>query len=225
MSECLSPLTPLSHLEHAMRDSVTANTGTHIGTDEPNWCLRGPNLSGSPSRNPFLTPTQLTPQCAIAPPHLTCRRQVEYHSQADNVRDETSSSPESVSPPMRRAKRGKAKSRHSWRERSPSSELDAGPRIRHETMAGVPPWPPKLKLSLNTGNWLEWSRRLTTSLAMGQLDRYPLGLTMCPSTVTNRMSHQNWCSNDCMILGFMQTHMFSLEIQHIAHCLTSEHAF
>ncbi len=139
MSERLSPLTPLSHLERAMRDSVTANAGTHIGADEPNWRLRGPNLSGSPSRNPFLTPTQLTPQRAIAPPHLTCRRQVEYHSQADNVKDETSSSPEFVSLPTRRAKRGKAKSRRSQRERLPSLESDAGPRIRRETMAGVPP--------------------------------------------------------------------------------------
>ena len=43
-------------------------------------------------------------------------------------------------------------------------------------MAGVPPWPSDLKLSLNSSNWLEWLCHLLMSLQMGQLDQYPLGL-------------------------------------------------
>jgi len=43
-------------------------------------------------------------------------------------------------------------------------------------MAGIPPWPMDLKLSLNANNWLEWSWQLLTLLEMGQLDEYPLGL-------------------------------------------------
>lgn len=92
-------------------------------------------------------------------------------------------------------------------------------------MSGVPAWPSDLKLSLNTGNWLEWSRWLTSSLSMGQLDGYPLGRITCPNVTADRTGFQNWIGNDNMVLGFMRTQMFTSEVQHIAHCSTSEDAF
>ena len=92
-------------------------------------------------------------------------------------------------------------------------------------MAGVPSWPPDLRLSLNTNNWLEWSRHLITSLEMGQLDEYPLGLLECPDRQTDRTGHSNWRGNDRMILGYMRSHMYSSETQCIANCLTSAGAY
>ena len=92
-------------------------------------------------------------------------------------------------------------------------------------MAGVPPWPMDLKLSLNANNWLDWSRQLRTSLEMGQLDEYPLGLLRCPEYREDALGYRNWHGNDRMILGFMRAHMYSSETQYIAECVTSAEAY
>ena len=92
-------------------------------------------------------------------------------------------------------------------------------------MAGIPPWPVDLCLSLNMNNWLEWSCQLVMSLEMGQLDVYPLGLLKCPSHCSDRTNYCNWCRNDHMVLGFMWSHLFSSEAQCIAHCDTSVEAY
>ena len=60
---------------------------------------------------------------------------------------------------------------------------------------------------------------------MTQLDEYPLGLLRCPDERTDLLGNHCWHGNDRMILGFMQTHMYSAEIQHIAACTTSAEAF
>lgn len=60
---------------------------------------------------------------------------------------------------------------------------------------------------------------------MTQLDEYPLGLLPCPVEHADPFGHRCWNGNDRMILGFMQTHMYSAEIQHIAQCTTSATAF
>jgi hypothetical protein len=97
--------------------------------------------------------------------------------------------------------------------------------IKEKTMAGVPPWPTDLRLSLNANNWLEWSRRLLASLSMGQLDIYPLGTLPCPERATDLIGCENWQGNDRMVLGFMMTHMFPAESQYIATCSTSAEAY
>ena len=74
-------------------------------------------------------------------------------------------------------------------------------------MAGVPPWPADLRLSLNANNWLEWSRQLIMSLEMGQLDVYPLSLLTHPSPRSDKTSYRNWRRNDRMVLGFIRSHL------------------
>src|SRR6266702_1721885 len=113
---------------------------------------------------------------------------------------------------------------HSWRH-EPRHDCNRTLMIKRETLAGLPSWPANLKLSLSTGNWLDWSRFLLRSLAMTQLDKYPLRLLQCPNKRTDPLGHCCWNGNDQMILGFMQTHMFSAEIQHVAACATSAEAF
>jgi hypothetical protein len=97
--------------------------------------------------------------------------------------------------------------------------------VREKTMAGVPTWPPNLRLSLNANNWLEWSRELINGLKMAQLHVYPLGLLGCPNQHTVHISHRNWRSNDQMILGYITTHIFPAESQHIVNCATSTDAY
>jgi hypothetical protein len=97
--------------------------------------------------------------------------------------------------------------------------------IKEKTMAGVLPWPADLCLSLGANNWLEWSRHVLTSLEMGQLDIYPLGLLNRPNQATDESSYENWCGNDRMVLGYMRSHMFPSESQYIEACTTSAEAF
>ncbi|KAI0256262.1 hypothetical protein BJV78DRAFT_1151040 [Lactifluus subvellereus] len=97
--------------------------------------------------------------------------------------------------------------------------------IERETLAGMPPWPPTLKLSLNVGNWHEWSRHLTSSLAICQLDDYPLNRLLCPDPRVDTVGHRAWTGNDRMILSFMRLQMNSSELQQIAACATSAEAY
>jgi transposase InsO family protein len=97
--------------------------------------------------------------------------------------------------------------------------------IKEKTMAGVPPWPTTLRLSLTANNWLEWSRELINGLKMAQLHVYPLGTLPCPNQHTDRISHRNWIGNDQMVLGYITSHVFTSESQHIEHCATSADAF
>jgi hypothetical protein len=60
---------------------------------------------------------------------------------------------------------------------------------------------------------------------MTQLDKYPLGLLRCPKEHADPLDHRHWHGNDCMILGFMQTHMYSAEIQHTMVCNMSAEVF
>ena len=92
-------------------------------------------------------------------------------------------------------------------------------------VAGVPPWPTDLHLSLSVNNWLKWSHHLVTSLSMGQLDVYPLSKLKCPERAMDPIGCENWQGNDGMVLGFMTTHMFPAESQYIATCTTSVVAY
>lgn len=108
---------------------------------------------------------------------------------------------------------------------TPQVQQSTNAALKHETLAGLPSWPSDLKLSLTAGNWLEWSRFLLRSLAMTQLDEYPLGLLHCPDVNTNPLGHCYWNSNNHMILGYMQSQMYSVEIQYINSCHTSAQAY
>ena len=92
-------------------------------------------------------------------------------------------------------------------------------------MAGVQSWPTNLLLSLAENNWLDWSRKLISSLQTVQLDEYPLGLIKCPNPHIDSVGQQTWRGNDRMILGYMRSHMQSSESQCIAHCSTSAEAY
>ncbi|KAH9027298.1 hypothetical protein EDB84DRAFT_1563476 [Lactarius hengduanensis] len=107
--------------------------------------------------------------------------------------------------------------RHTRRIRPPS--------VKEKTMSGVPPWPVGLILSLNASNWLEWSRKLISSLSMGQLDVYPCDILKCPRYEEDPSGHTNWLGNDCMVLGFIRDHVYTSEAQCIATCNTSAEAY
>ena len=104
-------------------------------------------------------------------------------------------------------------------------DLPAKQTIKEKTMAGVPPWPTNLCLSLSVNNWLEWSHHLLASLSMGQLDVYPLGKLKCPECVTDPIGCKNWQGNNGMVLGFMTTHMFPAKSQYITTCMMSVAAY
>ena len=97
--------------------------------------------------------------------------------------------------------------------------------IREKSIAGVQSWPANLLLLLNANNWLEWSRKLMSSLQSVQLDEYPLGLVKCPNPRVDPIAQQTWQGNDHMILGYMRSHMQASETQVIAHCGTSAEAY
>ncbi|SRR6266702_1592870 len=60
---------------------------------------------------------------------------------------------------------------------------------------------------------------------MAQLDEYPLRPLQCPNQHIDSVGHRYWNGNDCMILGYMQSQMFSVETQHIAACTTLVEAY
>jgi hypothetical protein len=60
---------------------------------------------------------------------------------------------------------------------------------------------------------------------MAQLDMYPLGLINCPDARFDHASHHNWRGNDCMVLGYMNHHMYPAESQCIANCTTLVEAY
>src|SRR6266702_1653608 len=148
--------------------------------------------------------------------HSPPRRRYEYGSRSSSREH---SSPEHYLTRSLHPRNSRSHRHNTYHDRN------RAPLIKRETLAGLPPWPTNLKLSLSTGNWLEWSRSLLRSLTMTQLDEYPLGLLRCPDERTDLLWNHCWHGNDRMILGFMQTHMYSAEIQHIAACTTSAEAF
>ena len=173
------------------------------------------------SQNPFITPSGQPRR--DNPPHLVPRGQITHRHvhtptmTSSSDKDDWVSSPwYHLAPPTRV---------YTKRNRLTHSGHDDRPFIREKTMAGIPSWPPNLCLSLNTNNWLEWSQHLITSLEMGQLDKYPLGLLECPDRQTDRTGYSNWRGNDRMILRYMRSHMYSSETQCIAKCLTSAGAY
>ena len=160
------------------------------------------------SRNPFLTP-QGRP-CIGSPPRIPGRPFARMFS--------VSSSDEDLPDlPIAHIPRPCA--------RTPSPDVYKNPTIKEKTITSVPPWPADLRLSLNANNWLEWSRQLVTSLEMGQLDVYPLGLLKRPNPRSDKTSYRNWRGNDHMVLGFIRSHLFSSEVQCTAQCDTSAEAY
>ncbi|KAI0253235.1 hypothetical protein BJV78DRAFT_1153128 [Lactifluus subvellereus] len=97
--------------------------------------------------------------------------------------------------------------------------------IKRENLSGMPPWPPTLRLSLNMGNWLEWSRRLIHGLSICQIDDYPLGKLPCPNPNIDPAGHHAWVGNDRMILNFMRSQIYASEEREIAECDTSAEAY
>ena len=140
-------------------------------------CRRIADALANGNTNPFRA---LTPQAAShsipegrrdIPPHF---RQLRPLSLNYPPSESSSSDSSPASPPHCSLHEKKAKARST---------------IREKTMAGIPPWPSDLKLSLNSSNWLEWSRHLLTSLQMGQLDQYPLGLLARPAHDADLLCH------------------------------------
>ncbi|KAH9013063.1 hypothetical protein EDB84DRAFT_1444383 [Lactarius hengduanensis] len=135
----------------------------------------------------------------VTPPHI--RRPRHPHRVVHTI----SSSSDEHSPPPRRHQRP--------------------PSVKEKTMSGVPPWPAGLILSLGASNWLEWSRKLISSLSMGQLDVYPRDILKCPRYEEDPSGHTNWLGNDRMVLAFIQDHVYTSEAQCIAACDTSAEAY
>ncbi|KAH8977742.1 hypothetical protein EDB86DRAFT_3091523 [Lactarius hatsudake] len=109
------------------------------------------------------------------PPQL--RGPHSYQQASWNHEQDTDSPPsshESISPPLPRHTSRNRRHQRSHRAPTiaqrvvvPTAPVAAAPAtaphanaIRRETLAGLPSWPPELKLSLSAGNWLEWSRFL-----------------------------------------------------------------
>ena len=181
------------------------------------------------SRNPFLTPLgnrlanannlppQLTPRGRHTPPHMSNPhrndgRQLQLlpNPFEEYFEANTPDNPMHTSTP---------------RPTLPPPDPYESFVIREKSIAGVQSWPANLLLSLNANNWLEWSRKLMTSLQSVQLDEYPLSLVKCPNPRVDPITQQTWRGNDRMILGYMRSHMQASETQVIAHCNTSAEAY
>ena len=130
------------------------------------------------SRNPFLTP--LGRLRLNSPPHLNSSPS-PFDTQRPNTQIQVvpSNSFSSSSDEEQSTAHTSRDPRHCYC--SPSPDVYENPAIKEKTMAGIPPWPADLQLSLNTNNWLEWLHQLINSLEMGQLNIYPLGLLKCPN--------------------------------------------
>ncbi|KAH9158646.1 hypothetical protein EDB89DRAFT_2085671 [Lactarius sanguifluus] len=155
------------------------------------------NIAGS-NTNPFCTPSSVhtpLPSPPIRFPHMTTPYIRLPHATPPHIRHP----------------------RHPPRIRPPS--------IKEKTMSGVPPWPVGLTLSLSASNWLEWSRKLISSLSMGQLDVYPRDILKCPPYEEDPSGHTNWLGNDRMVLGFIRDHVYTSEVQCITTCDTSAEAY
>jgi hypothetical protein len=208
-------LTPLGQL-HVKRDSPPHLTRCQSNAPFSHVRLLSPSISTSVSDDdplPDLLPTlQLE-----APMHAPSFDDVY----GNTGRPTHSTPPARAHPPPPPPYNHACSANTSSRTRLPSNQGI----IREKTMAGIPTWPPNLRLSLNVNNWLEWSRELINGLKMAQLHIYPLGLLSCPNQHTNCISHCNWRGNDQMILGYITAHIFPAESQHIANCVTSADAY
>ncbi len=233
----LSSLTNLSQLPPLPSSHGSNNANSQAGS-EPESGLSAMSLTlpvppSIPLKRAFqqIPPRPTSTWQRQSPPHAHQSMRVMYR--APPLRESQQ--------PRHRHERSKCNSRSSSREHSspehyftrnshsqrhkPCHDCNRTPMIKRETLAGLPSWPANLKLSLSTGNWLDWSRFLLRSLAMTQLDEYPLRLLQCPNEHMDPLGHRCWNGNDRMILSFMQTHMFSAEIQHVAACATSAEVF
>jgi hypothetical protein len=71
--------------------------------------------------------------------------------------------------------------------------------------------------------WGSSSTRWVGVVREGEVD--PLGLLPCPDEHMDPLGYQCWNGNDHMILGYMQSQMYSAEIQYITPCLTAVQAY
>jgi hypothetical protein len=208
-------LTPSGQL-HDGRDSPPHITRHRSNVPFSHIRLLSPSIGTSVSNNDPL-PDPLPALQLDAPTHAPSFDDVY----STTGRPAQSTPPARIHPPLPPPYNNARSTNTSSRARLPSDQ----DIIREKTMAGVPAWSPNLCLSLNTNNWLEWSRELINGLKMAQLHIYPLGLLSCPNQHTDRISHHNWHGNDQMVLGYITAHIFPAESQHIANCVTSADAY
>ena len=239
-----SPLTRISQLPPIENEDADEGNSmqVHVGSATPRSFIAKTRVLPSPA-NPL---GQLRQNSAHdTPPHITKRRYVppplrQTRSHRGCKHRSPSTSPPTTPSPSPSLSNHSA--RGSWRQCQrhyncnswttapttpsvPQVQQSTNAVLKCKTLAGLPSWPSDLKLSLTAGNWLEWSCFLLCSLAMMQLDEYPLGLLCCPDVNTDPLGHHYWNGNDRMILGYMQSQMYSVEIQYINSCHTSAQAY
>jgi hypothetical protein len=158
---------------------------------------------------------------SLRPPGISLSPRYDLYGKSDPSVSEGTATPLSHSPGHCRPKGSRhCHDRHSPPERTPLSNMRHLQAYLHGQLALN-----FFSHSLTAGNWLEWSRHLLRSLTMTQLDEYPLGLLCSPPEHVDPLGHCHWHGNDHMILGFMQTHMYSAEVQHTMVCNTSAEVF
>ena len=131
-------------------------------SDPPNHNVSAFSQMAMPgSWNPFVTPSGQPRR--DNPPHLAPLRQlIHCHGHTPTIMSSSNEDDQVSAPWYRPASPTRV---YTKGNRLTPSGHDDRPLIKEKTMAGVPSWPPDLCLSLNTNNWLEWSRHLITSLS------------------------------------------------------------
>src|SRR5713226_360641 len=81
-------------------------------------------------------------------------------------------------------------------------------------------WPADLVLDLVTGNWNEWSRKLTLLCLRQGFTAYLNGTLACRNESTHFDAHHAWCNNDGALQGFILDRVSNADI-HIIDNLTN----
>src|SRR5258708_5338674 len=81
-------------------------------------------------------------------------------------------------------------------------------------------WPADLMLDLASGNWNEWSRKLTLLCLCQGFTTYLNGTLACPDEATHFDAHHAWCHNDGALQGFILDRVSNADI-HIIDNLTN----
>src|SRR5258708_25704382 len=81
-------------------------------------------------------------------------------------------------------------------------------------------WPADLMLDLTSGNWNEWSQKLTLLCLCQGFTAYLNGTLACPDEATHFDAHHAWCHNDGALQGFILDRVSNADV-HIIDNLTN----
>src|SRR5258708_9479124 len=81
-------------------------------------------------------------------------------------------------------------------------------------------WLADLMLDLTSGNWNEWSRKLTLLCLCQGFTAYLNGTLACPDEATHFDAHHAWCHNDGALQGFILDRVSNADV-HIIDNLTN----